>query len=195
MLFVLSSFALSIHASAEDVRIEEAFVGYSLLHGDLQNRASGWEFSAGKNFTQWFSLHADFDAHHQSAFGSVRHEHDILFGPQFSHRTNQFTLFAHSLAGMSHVPGIRSDTGFSYVAGGGLDLDDVFVSIRLVQVDFHSANLFGQFQHEVRFSTGIVFHLVGFADPARPLPQPPPDNRPTEQKSRNQSGSTGVSPL
>lgn len=78
MFFVLSSFVLSIHASAEDVRIEEAFVGYSLLHGDLQNKASGWEFSAGKNFTQWFSLHADFDAHHQSAFGSVRHEHDIL---------------------------------------------------------------------------------------------------------------------
>lgn len=48
MFFVLSSFVLSIHASAEDVRIEEAFVGYSLLHGDLQNKASGWEFSAGK---------------------------------------------------------------------------------------------------------------------------------------------------
>ena len=189
VLFMLSTLVLSIPISAKEIRIEEVFAGYSFLHGDIQKKASGWEFSAGKNVTQWFGLHADFDAHHQSALGSVRHEHDILFGPQFSHRTDQFTLFAHSLGGMSHVSGTRSDTGFSYIAGGGLDWDHFNLSIRLIQVDFHSANLFGQFQHEARFSTGIVFHLVGFVDPARPIPQPPPDNPPSEQKPRSQPGS------
>lgn len=96
---------------ADEIRLGEVFVGYSLLHGDLQKKAGGWELSAGKNFTQWLSLHADFDAHHQSAAGSLRHQHDILFGPQFSHRTNHFTLFAHSLAGICRATGAARDTG------------------------------------------------------------------------------------
>jgi hypothetical protein len=94
---LLIFFSISIHLHAEEYRLGEIFAGYSLLHGDLQKRASGWEISGGAYFNRWFSLHADFDAHHQSAAGSLRHQHDFLFGPQFSHRTGNFTLFAHAL--------------------------------------------------------------------------------------------------
>jgi hypothetical protein len=104
-------------ARADEYRVAEIFAGYSLLNGDLQKRASGWEFGGGMYLSQWLSVHADFAAHHQSAFGSARHEHDLLFGPQFSHRTGRFTPFAHSFFGISHAAGISKDTGFAFVAG------------------------------------------------------------------------------
>lgn len=148
------------HAGADDFRVGEIYAGYSLLHGDLQKHASGWEFSLGKNLNQAFSLHADIDAHHQSASGSLRHQHDFLLGPQFEHRTKRFTLFVHSLAGACKASGSAgSDTGFAAVAGGGVDWDLGFWSLRLAQIDYHGANVFGRFQHDSRFSIGLVFTL------------------------------------
>jgi hypothetical protein len=84
---LLIYFSISIHLRAEEYRLAEVFAGYSLLHGDLQPSASGWELSAGKNFNQWLGLYADFDAHHQSSSSTVRHQHNFVFGPQFAHRT------------------------------------------------------------------------------------------------------------
>jgi hypothetical protein len=164
---------------ADDFRVAEVFAGYSLFQGDLQNHASGWEVSGGGYLKQWLSLHADFDAHHQSSAGNQRHQHDFLFGPQFSHRTDRFTLFAHTLAGGCHTSGTLSDqTGFAAVTGGGIDWDiSPTIGLRVAQVDYHAAHLFGTFQNDARFSFGIVFHLVEFRDPARPAP-PPPDKKP-----------------
>jgi hypothetical protein len=170
---------VSIRLSAEEHRLGEIFAGYSMLHGDLQKNASGWELSAGKNFNNWLSLHADFDAHHQSSAASQRHQHDFLFGPQFSRRTNHFTLFAHTLAGVSHATGIPgTQTGFGSVAGGGVDWDyNPAIAFRFAQVDYHTTYLFSGFQNDARFSFGVVFHLIGFGDPARPAP--PPDKKPS----------------
>jgi hypothetical protein len=169
---LLLCFSISIPLSAEEYQLGEIFAGYSLLHGDLQKSASGWEISVGKNFNQWLSLHADFDAHHQSSSASVRHQHDFLLGPQFSHRTNNFTLFAHALAGGCRTSGnLGSGTGFASVAGGGIDLDRGFVSFRMAQIDYHNAYVFGAFQHQARFSFGIVFHLVEFRDYGRAPPE------------------------
>lgn len=163
---LLISFSISIHLHAEEYRLGEIFAGYSLLHGDLQKRASGWEISGGAYFNRWFSLHADFDAHHQSTAGSLRHQHDFLFGPQFSHRTSNFTLFAHGLAGGSHTTGsVRPETGFASAFGGGIDWDPDFVfSFRLGQVDFLSTHLFGEFQHQARLSVGVILRLREFRD-------------------------------
>jgi hypothetical protein len=170
---------LALHA--DDFRIADLFVGYSLLHGDLQKHASGWEISGGGYFKQWLSLHADFDAHHQSAAGSQRHQHDFLSGPQFSHRTSHFTLFAHTLAGVSHITGSSGTrTGFGSVAGGGMDWDyNPRIAFRLAQVDYHAAHFFGTLQHDARFSFGIVFRGIGFADPPSRIP-PPPEKKPPE---------------
>lgn len=169
---LLICFSISSRLHAEDYRLGDIFAGYSLLHGDLQKSASGWEISGGAYFNRGFSLHADFDAHHQSAAGSQRHQHDFLFGPQFSHRASNFTLFAHALAGGSHTTGsIGTETGFASAFGGGIDWDpDPFFSLRLGQVDFLSTHLFGEFQHQARFSFGVVFRLVEFSDR---IPHPP----------------------
>src|ERR1700681_3103389 len=122
--FLIVCSSLPYNLRAEEYRLGEIFAGYSLLPGDLQQTASGWEISAGKNFNQWLSLHADFDAHHQSSPSSVRRQHDFLSGPQFSHRTNNFTLFAHALAGGCHTSGsFGGETGFASVIGGGIDWD------------------------------------------------------------------------
>ena len=161
------------HAAAEDFRLGDIFAGYSLNQGDLQAKAGGWELSVGKNFNRWFSLHADFDAHHQSAAGSQRHQHNLLFGPQLFHRTERFTLFVHGLAGACRSSGtLGQQTGFALVTGGGVDWDLGFVSVRLAQVDYHGAQLFGSWQQQARFSFGVVFHLVEIREPPR-LPPPP----------------------
>ncbi|MGZ7094197.1 MAG: hypothetical protein ACXVJ2_14335, partial [Candidatus Angelobacter sp.] len=172
---LLISFSISIHLHAEEYRLGEFFAGYSFLHGDLQQRASGWEISAGKNFNQWLSLHADFDAHHQSAAGNQRHQHDFLVGPQFSHGTSHFTLFVHALAGGCHTTGSLGDeTGFASLIGGGIDWDhDALFSLRLAQVDFLGTHLFGDFQSQARFSVGVVLRFREFRDHARL----PPDKK------------------
>ena len=122
--------------------------------------------------------------HHQSA-GSQRHQHDFLFGPQFSHRTDHFTLFAHALAGGSHATGsLGSDTGVAAAAGGGIDWDyKPAIAFRLVQTDYLSTHLFGTFQHQGRFSFGVVFRLVGFRDPAPRHTPSPPDKKSSETSS------------
>src|SRR5215472_3113327 len=97
LILLLNCAGFIKRATADDFRVADVFAGYSLLHGDLQKKASGWELSAGGYLKQWLSLNLDLDAHHQSAAGSLRHTHNVLFGPQFSHRTNRFTLFAHTL--------------------------------------------------------------------------------------------------
>jgi hypothetical protein len=176
---LLIYFSISVHLRAEEYRLAEFFAGYSLLHGDLQSRASGWELSAGNSFNQWWGLHADFDAHHQSSSSTVRHQHNFVFGPQFSHRTNRFTLFAHALAGGCHTTGSLGDgTGFASVLGGGIDWDhDAFFSLRLGQLDFVSTHMFGNFQHQARFSIGVVLSVREFRDDARPSPSEKKDLR------------------
>lgn len=176
IILVIVVACVECRSRADEVRIAELYGGYSLLHGDLQKSAGGWELSAGVNVKQWVSFHASFDAHHQSDAHSLRHEHDLLFGPQFSHRSNNFTVFAHSLAGICRATGIKSDSGFAYVAGGGLDVDFGAVSLRLAQIGFHNADVFGRYQHQLRFSAGIVLRVVGFSDrPRRRIPPRPPD--------------------
>lgn len=174
---LLICFSISSHLRAEEYRVGEIFAGYSLLHGDLQQRASGWEISGGAYFNRWFSLHADFDAHHQSSASIVRHQHDLLLGLQFSHRTTHFTLFAHALAGGCRIGGNPgSETGFASVSGGGIDWDRGLVSVRMAQIDYHNAYLFGAFQHQARFSFGVVLHLIEFRDYRR-KPAPPPKKK------------------
>ena len=184
-LFV--SLAISTTAHARDIRVGDIFAGYSLLHGDTQTHGNGWEISVGGhffNFNQWLSLHADFDAHHQSSASSGQNQHDFLLGPQFSHRINHFTLFAHTFAGAAHVSGnLGKETGFSMVNGGGVDYDiNPVVGIRVAQVDYQATHVFGSFQNNSRFSFGIVFRMIGFAD--GPPPPPPEPKSPSSRQSQ-----------
>ena len=194
---LLVCFSVFSHLRAEEYRLGEIFAGYSLLHGDLQHKASGWEISGGPYFNRWFSLHADFDAHHQSAAGNQRHQHNFLFGPQFSHRAGNFTLFAHALAGGSHTTGsIGTATGFASAFGGGIDWDPYYpFAFRLGQVDFLSTHLFGDFQHQARFSFGVVIRLVEFRDRLPRMPPPPERKDLPKSNLVHRTLSSGVSHL
>lgn len=194
--FLLICLSLTSCLQAEDYRLGDIFAGYSLLHGDLQQRASGWAIAGGAYFNRWFSLHADFDAHHQSAAGSQRHQHDFLFGPQFSHRANRFTIFAHALAGGCRTTGsLGTETGFASAFGGGIDWDqDRFFSLRLAQVDFLNTRAFGDFQHQARFSFGVVFYLMEFRDPPPRIPPPPERKKLRQSNLVHRTSASGVSP-
>jgi opacity protein-like surface antigen len=69
-----------------------------------------------------------------------------------------FQPFVRGLAGAARSSVGKSDTGFAFTAGGGLDVKvrDT-VSIRVVQVDYFQTRLFGATQNNVRFGAGIVF--------------------------------------
>jgi len=185
--------AASTHACAEEYRLGHIFAGYSLNQGDLQKKASGWELSVGKTFNRWFSLNADFDAHHQSAAGSQRHQHNLLFGPEFFHRTGRFTLFAHVFPGACRTNGtLGQQTGFAFVTGGGVDWDFGAVSVRMAQVDYHGAQLFGSWQQQARVSVGVVFHFVEFRDPGPP--PPPPRKDLLQEHFVHRQSASGLSP-
>jgi hypothetical protein len=172
MLGCLFALFFSGSLNAEEYRLANLSANYSLLNGDLQNHASGWEISGDGYLKQWLRLQADFDAHHQSSGLGVRHEHDFLIGPELSHRIGNFTLFAHELVGACHISGSFGDnTGFASVSGGGIDWDfNTVFAFRIAQLDYHTTYAFGGFQNSMRFSVGLVLRLVEFRD--HPYPQP-----------------------
>ena len=114
-----------------------------------------------------------------------------LFGPQFSHRGERFTPFAHAfsaqlvwLATGNHVPSTSaffganrksSENAFATALGGGLDVNiNKHVGIRIFQLEY----LLTKFtdgrdnkQNNLRASAGLVLHFGG-------NPPPPPPNHP-----------------
>ncbi|HVG90134.1 MAG TPA: hypothetical protein VNB54_01475, partial [Alphaproteobacteria bacterium] len=108
-------------------------------------------------------------------------------------RASRFTLFAHALAGGCRTTGsLGTETGFASVFGGGIDLDfDRFFSLRLAQIDFLNTRAFGDFQHQARFSFGVVFRLVEFRDR---LPRPPQNKPLPKDNLVHRTSASGVSP-
>jgi hypothetical protein len=180
---------LACHAPAiaEARSFGDVFAGYSLLNGNLLHQASGWNVALAKNFgvdkgRPWFGIRGDISAYHQSVSLGHNHVHDFLAGPQIFHSFDHFTVSAHGLVGISHTGGsLGSHNGFSSAIGGALDWDiNPLIAIRIAQIDYHQAQLFGGTQQNVRFSAGVVLRFIGMFDPARPAPPPPPPNEPNK---------------
>ena len=105
-------------------------------------------------------------------------QHNFLFGPQFTARGDRVSGFVHTLVGASResvdgttffapVPGFPdqpplvfefTDTNFAADVGAGVDLKVTdSVSWRVLQADWIPVSRFAnEWQHNVRFSTGIV---------------------------------------
>jgi opacity protein-like surface antigen len=98
--------------------------------------------------------------------------YNVLGGIQIkdSASTSRFRPFAHALAGVAHsrykfdtnlntnnFGGTFSETGFSAVIGGGLDIKiNNRFDFRAFQVDYNPTRLGGGTQNNVRFGIGLV---------------------------------------
>lgn len=139
---------------------------------------NGWEGSLEGKFLPWIGVVADLDWHYGSrdlagcrgqgctptvsTFNASRHT--LLFGPRASISLGKYTPFAELLLGVAHQTDTRgnlslSDTRFSSAVGGGLDYGLLKALSWRLQLDSVYTRLFSQGRHDLRFSTGVVFHF------------------------------------
>ena len=159
-----------LQAAAQDTPQAEVFGGYSYAGGNFH----GWNASVTGNVNKWFGLTADFSGHYggsidEDGFDERQRVHSYLFGARFSARRKRVMPFAHALFGASTLKteltgfGQRllfSDTGFSLVLGGGLDIRiNDRVAVRAVQLDYLRARFFGETENRGRLAFGVVFRL------------------------------------
>lgn len=155
---------------AQDTPKAEVFGGYSYAGGNFH----GWNASVTGNINSRFGVTADLSGHYGGALGEggfdeKQHVHSYLFGPRFSARRKRLMPFAYALFGASRLKttltgfGQRisfSDTGFSYVLGGGLDIKvNDHVAIRAFQIDYLHVRFFGETENRGRLAFGIVFRI------------------------------------
>jgi outer membrane protein OmpA-like peptidoglycan-associated protein len=144
------------------------------------------------NINRWFSLVADIGAYRikdlpPSISGSA---YTYLFGPQFSHRSQHWTPFVHTLFGAATLADIQVSTtpspsaffnrsfsanSFATALGGGVDANfNKHIGARIFQVEYLMTRFTdgnNNKQNNLRASAGLVLHFGG-------TPPPPPPNHP-----------------
>ena len=142
----------------------------------------GWNASAVYNFNRYLGVKADVSGHYKKFTvletpARVRADADFynfLAGIQLkdNKKSKRFSPFLHAMAGLNNsgvkvdlsnvsgVPALKeSNTGFSMVFGGGLDLKvSNRFSIRLIKADYNPTFSGGSNRNNVRLGFGIVFH-------------------------------------
>ena len=165
-LFILAIllFALPLAARAQDLSPVEVSASYSFLRqgGSGGNNANGGSGSVAFNVNRWVGLASDFGYYHASSSSVSANTVTYLFGPRFSYRhSDRVTPFAQLLVGGAHVsvPGIGSTNGFSFSAGGGLDLAaSRHVAFR-PQFDYIGIHSHNNTLNNFRASFGVVFRF------------------------------------
>jgi outer membrane protein with beta-barrel domain len=162
-LSVFLLLSISSFAQANDPRWE-AFGGYSYLRtnpggGSDGANSSGWNASLDYNLGKHWGFKADLDGHYCCS----QKEHNFLFGPQVQFHALHGKVFVHGLAGLSNAKASAfdfSDTVFAWAAGGGFDLplsSKSHWALRLAQADYLGTHYSNTFQHNFRYSGGIVY--------------------------------------
>jgi hypothetical protein len=161
---------LSLQVSAQETPKAEVFGGYSYAGGNFH----GWNASVTGNVNKWFGVAGDFSGHYggsvdEDSFDERQRVHSYHFGPRFAARRKRATVFAHALFGASNLKTeltgfgqrfVFSDTGFSLVAGGGLDIRvNDRVAVRAFQLDYLRVRFFGETENRGRLAFGIVFRF------------------------------------
>ena len=95
-------------------------------------------------------------------------EYNFLIGPQYSYTLKGMRLYGHAMFGKARdrlrQPGTTnlepSDLHKAIALGGGVDIPvtDRF-SFRAIQADYLITNAFNTTQHNLRFSTGLIFRF------------------------------------
>ncbi|HKR02552.1 MAG TPA: outer membrane beta-barrel protein [Pyrinomonadaceae bacterium] len=161
---------LRLQAAGQETPRVEVFGGYSYAGGNFH----GWNASVTGNVNDWFGVVADFSGHYggsidEDGFDERQRAHSYLFGPRVSVRRKRVTPFAHALFGASKLEtdlsgfGQRfffSDTGFSFVVGGGLDVRvNDRVAVRAFQLDYLRTRFFGEAENHGRLAFGLVLRF------------------------------------
>jgi hypothetical protein len=170
-------------AAAQDTPRLQVFGGYSYLRFDsptlgFANKSgmNGFTVMAAFNFNRGFGVIAQASGNYASQL-NVR---DFVFGPQFLWPKGRLLFFAHGLYGRARsqdsVGPTLTNTGNTFEGGGGVDWKLTHrLSIRVIQADYTYTKFFQQNQNNLRFSTGLVFHLGALKRkphkaPSQPVP-------------------------
>lgn len=171
---------------AQDFPKSDIYLGYSFARVSPQTSGvgaldlHGGSFSVSWNAHRHFGLVADFGGYHGSkAFPGLTSKlegtiYTYMFGPRFTYRNSENSqratpfvqvLFGGARASADILGTSSSQNSFAMSAGGGFDVRLVDrVSWRLVQAEylltrFDETGTGRLSQHNLRLSTGIVFHF------------------------------------
>ena len=170
MLVLLVAFlALTpcVLSAAEAPRIQ-VFGGYTRMQFD--SKAFGFTSDTGLNggtIGGAFNLVPYFGVKTQItiATGPNVRSRDWVIGPQGMYSKWGVLFFGHVLFGKAetrlHVPNVvEEDNALATILGGGVDIPIARrISIRAIQVDYLRTKPLGVEQNDVKFTTGVVFHL------------------------------------
>lgn len=157
----------AIGSRAQDTPAAEVSAGYSYLRLGVSNgiNENGGSISIAGNVNRWFGLVADVGGYHASPFGVSVNTLTYMGGPRFSYRSSsRVTPFAQVLLGGARTSASAfgtsgSTNGFSYSAGGGVDLGlTKHIALR-PQIDYIGMRVGSGTVNTVRGSFGIVFRF------------------------------------
>jgi len=131
----------------------------------------GIEFSAKGALSRYVGIKGDYTFHRKSfdfdGFNVDANLHTLVGGVEFKDNSKETKVkpFAHLMAGLGHssvevetVDVDASNTGFSAVIGGGIDVRvNERVDFRAIQFDWNPSRADGQTGHNFRIGIGIVF--------------------------------------
>jgi hypothetical protein len=152
-------FLISLSARAQD-RVE-LFGGYTFeRYGGTPGRnLHGWEIEGQYKLFPFVGIAADVDGHYGLPSQPDARTLHFMVGPQIS-LPGRISPFLHVLGGVGHIHESGTQTSFAGAFGGGIDIRFVpLVSWRAIQVDDVVSRFFSGTQHNMRFSTGLVFRF------------------------------------
>ncbi|MBZ5720994.1 MAG: porin family protein [Acidobacteriia bacterium] len=173
-LITLVLLVCSCIAFSQDAPRAEVFGGYQYLRASTgvsgvdSLNLNGWNASFSGYFNHYLGVTGDFSGAYGTptilGVGLKTTVYTYMFGPVVRLTNNsKFTPFAHALFGGGHFKGevlgvSATDSGFTWAAGGGLDVNlNSKVAVRVAQADFVQTKFFSDSQNNFRYSAGIVF--------------------------------------
>jgi opacity protein-like surface antigen len=172
---------------SNDLHVEKNIGGSGAPSASGRGNLNGWNVSAEVKVFRWIGAVADFDGSYGSVpvtgfspffFNHPTHSntsfYSYLFGPRVSVELGKFRPFAEALFGVASQNvdfdqfESAHDTHFATAYGGGLDYRVTGRFAWRLQADYVGSRLFPRLQpfpnskpvqHNLRFSTGLVFRL------------------------------------
>jgi hypothetical protein len=140
----------------------ELSAGYNYMrfHADPAANLNGVDLSGQYKLADWLGVTADVTGEYGKVGGVSSRVYTYLVGPQVSW-PRRVSPFGHLLFGGAHFDGGGfASKSFAYAIGGGVDtrINPRF-SWRIFQADILPTHLGSIDQHNIRFSTGIVFRF------------------------------------
>ena len=165
--------ALGIHglsvspAPAQEFSAAGLSVGYSYHRQGLSDgiNANGGTVAFTGYANRGLGITGDFGAHHASPFGISANTYTYLLGPRFAYRdSDRVVPFAQVLVGgaplTAGASGMSASTnGFSWSAGGGMDLGLIHRLAFRPQFDYLGIRAGSNTLNTARVSAGIVFRF------------------------------------